>query len=253
MKNNRHISLSSGFSLPELMVSMVIGSIVLAGAYKLWLSHETQRLSLERKIELRNQMVLSSKQIQKAVTQAGIGLRGAINIAKSDATETDTLIIYSNVASTSSALTSSASISGTAILVATPSLFHVGGFIALINPAGGEIKKISSISSYTVVVTTSLERNYLSTDSRAYPAIRERYFTNQSENELIKETDGTEVVLGKNIRNFQVSFRDKTGASTETLSDVKTVYFSFTGVYPALEGALSSVVFSSTAIPRNSL
>ncbi len=252
MKNNQHLSLSSGFSLPELMVSMVIGSLVLAGAYKLWLSHETQRLSLERKIDLRNQMVLSSKQIQKAVTLAGIGLRGATNIAKSDATETDTLFVYSNVLALSSAITSNASIGGTAILVANPSLFHVDGFIALINSTGGEIKKISAISGNTIVVT-SLGRNYLITETNAYPAIQERYFTNQSGNELIKETDGTQFVLGKNIRNFQVSFRDKNGVSTEIISEVKSVYYSFTGVYPALEGALSSVVFSSTAIPRNSL
>ena len=74
-------SAQRGFSLIEALVGMVVGSLVLAGAYSLWRTHQEQSLTLNRKTEARNELALAAKRLQREVTLAGLGLGGAVRVA----------------------------------------------------------------------------------------------------------------------------------------------------------------------------
>lgn len=242
-----------GFSLVEMLVGLVAAGLVLAGTYTLWTTHQHEGYRIEKKIDLRNQIALSSKKIQRSITLAGIGLNGAANLGKEDAVGSDTLIIYTNMGEASSGLSSDYSHAVTAIQVANPSAFTGAGYIALRSGASGEIRRIASQSGSTLYLDSPFDVDHPMATTVAYPATRERYYTDQTANHLMKQSGGSAVSVASDIRNFQVSFKNKNGVSTETPAEVRTVQYSFTGVFPAKEGALTSIVFSSTAIPRNIL
>lgn len=243
----------SGFSLIELMVGMVVGGIVLAAAYSLWHTNQTEGYRLGKKTELRNNMTLASKRIQRAVTLAGIGLRGGANLSKGDDIESDTLIIFTNQGELSSPLMFNAYHGGTQISVSNPGAFEGASFVVMATDSSRELRGIVERNGSNLVVDAPLDFDHPASTTIALPAMRERYFSDKAGNQLIRDVEGSTTVVAKGVRNFQVSFRNKRGESTETPAEVRTVQFSFTGVYPAREGSLSSIVFSSTAIPRNTL
>ena len=96
----------NGFSLVELMVGLVAGGLVMAGAYSLWSTHNREGYRLEKKIELRNQISLSSLKIQRSITLAGLGLHGSANLEKQDYVGSDSLIIYNNPSEAATGITS---------------------------------------------------------------------------------------------------------------------------------------------------
>jgi hypothetical protein len=242
-----------GFSIVELMIGLVAGGLVLAGAYSLWTMHNTQAYRLGKKVELSNQISLSSKKIQRAITMAGMGLDGAANLAKEDEVGSDSLIIYTNPNNLKTAITMNVTSASQSVLVNDPNIFNGAGYLALSSGGSGEIRTIIRIDGHSVFLNAPFTRTFTSVTTIAFPASRECYFTNQETNELISKKGETQITVAKNIRNFQVSFRNKNGESTEIQKAIRTVQFSFTGVFPAEAGALSSLVFSSTAIPRNIL
>ncbi|MDB5102364.1 MAG: hypothetical protein JWP91_53 [Fibrobacteres bacterium] len=244
---------SVGFTLVELMVGLVVGAIVLAGAYGLLKTHNEEGYRIERKIELRSEMTLTAKRIQRAVTLAGLGLKGSATLKKEDAVGSDTLIIFTNEKESNSPITADASAGIPVLQVAQPSLFENASYVAVVSDGIGEIRMILEQEGSTLRLDSGFSRTYAMAASMAFPASRERYYSDQDSSHLILEADGDARVIGKNLRNFQVSFHDKHGGSTEASIDVRTVLFSYVGVYPAKEGALNSMVFSSTAIPRNAL
>jgi prepilin-type N-terminal cleavage/methylation domain-containing protein len=243
-----------GFSLIELMVGMVVSSIVLAGAYNLWKTHSTEGFRLEQKIDLRNGMTLSSKRIQRAITLAGIGLQGSANLAKEDAVGSDTLILYTNPSEASSPLASSITHDGGAFMqVSNPSAFASAGYVVVRTGDAAEIRKIMYVSGTSLYLNAAFANDHPAATSVAFPAARSRFYTNQTLNQLMWDGGETTSIVAKNVKNFQVSFRNKRGEATEIPAEVRTVQYSFTGIFPAREGALNSIVFSSTAIPRNTL
>ena len=245
----------AGLTLIELLVGLVVSSIVLGGAFSLWKTHEVEGFRLKKKIELRNVMTLSSKRIQRSVTLAGIGLGSADNkLARSAATGSDTLLIYTNVNGTNTALMSNITPGGGVIVqVADPSLFQTVSYLAVSNAKRGEIRRIVRINGSSIEVDAAFTYT-LNTDSAlVYPCVLERYYTDQANNALMYETNGDARVVAQDVKDFQVDFRDNTGAATNVSGQVSSVVFSFTGIYPAEAGAQNSIVFSSTAIPRNSL
>ncbi len=243
-----------GFSLVEMMVGLVVSSLVLAGGYSLWRTHQTQDYRLGKKIDLRNQMTLSSKRIQRSITLAGIGLNGAANLTKEDAVGSDTLIIYTNRGERRSTLASDITHGGGAIiLVDSSSVFVDASYIIVTTGTASEIRMIVHRSGASIYLNGAFTADHPKATSMAYPATRERYYSDQTNNELMRDGGGTASVVAKDVKNFQVSFRNKHGESTEISSEVRTVQYSFTGIFPAEEGALNSIVFSSTAIPRNTL
>ena len=242
-----------GFTLVEVLVGMVVSGFVLAGAYSLWTTQHQEGFRLEKKIELRNVIALSSKKLQRSITLAGIGLNGAAIMAKEDAVGTDTLIVYTNLGETKSDLTSDITSSDHVVHVANSAIFSGAGYIAAGSSGNGEIRRILKVEGSVLLLGAPFSRTYPAATCKVYPAVRERYFTDQETSTLIREKNGTSFVVAKSIRNFQVSFWNKQGESTELQKDIRSVQFSFTGIFPAKEGALSSMVFSSTAIPRNTL
>lgn len=244
----------SGMTLIELMVGMTVGAIVLGGAFTLWKTHQEEGYRLERKIELRNVMTLSSKRIQRSVTLAGYGLGGAANLAKDAAAGSDTLTLYTNLEGRHSALlTDIPAGTVTALQVADPSIFLDAGFVAVGDGSSGEIRRVVGQTGSSLLVDAPFTASFAASNALAYPAIRERYYSDQASSCLMREGDGESRVAAKAVRNFRVAFRDRHGNPTDSAPAVRTVVFSFTGIFPAREGAVNSMVFSSTAIPRNTL
>jgi hypothetical protein len=235
------------------MVGMLIASLVMAGAYSIWRTHQTEGMRLSRKIDLRNKLTLASKRLQRSVTLAGFGLSGAANLAKEDAVGSDTLTLFTNPEEAKAGLAADADRHVPAIRVDAPNLFSAGGYVALVGGGHAELRRIVAVSGTLLSLDSAFANDYSATGSMAFPAHRERYYSEQDSARLIHEIRAARHVVAANVKNFQVSFADKHGNSTEISSQVRTVRFSFTGIFPAREGAPNSMVFSSTAIPRNTL
>lgn len=244
---------SGGFTLIEALVGLVVGSLALAGAFRLWQTNQEESFRIRKKAELRDKMALSSKHIQRSITLAGMGMSRAPTLLKEDAVGSDTLIIYTNEGERRSGLLSNLYVGQYAVLVDDPSLFSGARFLAVSDGARGEVRPIARVVGGAVVLALPLASAYDRATASALPARREKYFTDQDGSRLIRSVDGTSRVLASDIRNFQVSFRDRTGGTTDDAGQVRTVHFSFTGIFPARPGALNSIVFTSTAIPRNVL
>lgn len=243
----------SGFSLIEMMVGMVVGSIVLGAAYSLWNTQQTEGYRLGKKIELRNNMTLASKRIQRAVTLAGIGLKGGANLAKGDDIGSDTLVIFTNQGELNSPLNYNAYHGSSLISVSNPGAFEGASYVVIATDTSSELREIVDRNGSNLYLDAPLDFNHPQAASTALPAIRERFYSDQVANQLMRDVEGSTSMVAKDVKNFQVSFRNKHGESTENSAEVRTVQYSFTGVYPAREGALNSILFSSTAIPRNTL
>lgn len=244
---------SPGFTLVEALVGLVVGAIMLAGSFRLWKTHSEESFRLQKKAELRDRMTLSSKRIQRSITLAGLGLSRIPTLVKEDAVGSDTLFIYTNGSEARTGVLSDLTAGQFAVHVEDASAFAGARFLAVSDDTHGEVKPIESMNGNVIVLGAPLESIYLRAATSAYPARREKYFSDQAGNRLIRSVDGSPKVLAEDIHNFQVSFRDRYGVSTEESLRVRTVHFSFTGHFPAREGALNSIVFTSTAIPRNTL
>lgn len=242
-----------GFTLIETMVGMVIGGMLLAASYAVWRTHQVESMRLGKKIELRNKLTLASKRLERSVTLAGLGLSGAAHLAKEDAVGSDTLVIYTNPEEIKARLTADASHHIAALQVDAPGRFAPGGYVAVAGGGHAELRRIIRVSGSTLDLESALANDYASAETWAMPARRDRFYSRQEESEFIHETpEGTRVVA-TDVKNFQVSFADKDGRSTEIPSQVRTVRYSLTGFFPAREGVLNNIVISSTAIPRNIL
>ena len=246
-------SRQAGFSLVEAMVGMLIGAIVMAAAYSLWLTHQEEGYRLGKKIDVRNQLTLASKRLQRSITLAGLGLGGAANMLKSDAMGSDTLILYFNSQEVRGTLSANAQHTDPVIQVDNPAPFDAAQYVAISYAGHGEIRRVVSVSGSTIHLDTAFAVDYPMAGSLVYPAAREVFFSEQDSTRFIRVVGGERQIMAKSVKNFQVSFRDKNGAATEIAAEVRTVQFSLTGIYPAKEGALNSMVLSSTAIPRNML
>jgi Tfp pilus assembly protein PilW len=242
-----------GFTVVELLVGAVIGAITLAGAFRLWKSNQEESFRLQKKTELRDKMALSSKHLQRAITLAGYGLRKSPGMAKMDEVGSDTLVVYTNGEEIRSGFLSNLYVGQYAIYVENGAAFANVRYMAISDTAKGEVKPIDRVQGNVVVLARPLEAAYNRLDSWALPARREKFYTDQDSLRLIRVVDGTPRVIAEDVRNFQISFKDDSGNSTEVLNQVRAVQFSFTGVFPAREGAINSEVFTSTAIPRNLL
>jgi prepilin-type N-terminal cleavage/methylation domain-containing protein len=244
----------AGFSLVEMLVGMVVSSIVMAGAYSLWHTHQTEGYRIGKKIELRNAMALSSKKIQRSITLAGFGLQGGANLAKADASGSDTLTVYTNPDGTKTALSADANRSGGAVMrVVNPSFFATASYVVVVTGGAGEVRRIIARVSDALYLESAFSNDHPMLTSIAIPATRERFYTDQAANRLLRDNGISTSLVAEDVKDFQVTFRNSRGNVTANSSEVRTVQYSYTGVFPAEEGALNSVQFSSTAIPRNLL
>lgn len=244
---------TKGFTLIEAMMGMLIGSMILAACYSLWRTHAIQGTSISRKIDLRNKLTLSSKRLQRSVTLAGFGLSGAGNITKADAVGSDTLTLYSNPEELKAHPTFTVDHHYPSVSVDAPSLFTAGGYLAIAGGSHAEMRRITSVSGSAITLDSSFNYDYAVAGTLVFPVKRERFYSDQDSARFIIETAAGRHVIATSVTNFQVSFADTRGVSTEIASEIRTVRFSLTGVYPSRNGEMSSLLFSSTAIPRNML
>lgn len=242
-----------GFTVVEALIGTVIGTIVLAGGYRLWKTHSQQGFLLQKKAELRDKMTLSSKHIQRSITLAGLGLGRVPTLVREDAIGSDTLFVYTNESERKAGLLSNLYTGQYAIYVDNGSAFANSLYMAVTDGTRGEVKPIDRVQGNVVVLRKPLESPYNRIGTTAMPARREKYYSDQDSLRLMRVVDGRTAVLAEDVRNFQVSFRDRSGAATDDSRAVRAVHFSFTGTFPAREGTLNSVLFTSTAIPRNIL
>ncbi len=240
-----------GFTLVEILIGMLISSVVLTGLYRMWLSSSEQSVQLRQKIEVRNQITLASKNLQSAITLAGFGMQGVKNIEKFDGVGTDTLLIFSNKSSHQTALGVSYWSGQDHFNVSDPSIFSGAAYIAIKDDAGGEIRKITWKNSNNIGVEEAIGRNFDMDNSIVMPIFLDKYYTDQTHQKLMAVSNGAGRIIGHNLTNFQVAFKDKDGVSTSIVNDIRSVTFSFTGVFSAKEGAISNINFTTTAIPRN--
>lgn len=242
-----------GFTLIEALVGSVIGAVVLAGAYRVWKTSQEEGQRLQKKNVLRDRMALASKQLQRSITLAGTGMEKAPTLSRSDVVGSDTLIVYSNQGEMRTRLISNPSVGQYAIFVIDGSLFRNARYLALSDSGKGEVKPIDRVQGSVVTLGKPLEMAYDRNLTNVFPAKREKYYSDQEAKTLIRVVDGSARVIAEDIYNFQVSFRDRAGAATNNARQARSVWYSYTGVFPAREGALNSLLFTSTAIPRNVL
>jgi prepilin-type N-terminal cleavage/methylation domain-containing protein len=246
-------SRSAGFSLLESLVAMVVGAIVLAGAYGLWSTHNEESYLIGKKIDTQNDLTLAAKRLQRAVTLAGLGLGGAVNIDMEDAAGSDTLTLYRNPSEQRTTLTGDVPNASTTIQVDNPAPFIEAGYVAIALNGIGEVRKIAGVYGSSIELVSAFASTYPVAGTMVYPAARERYFSDQDSSVFVREENGQEFEVATSVKDFQVTFMDGEGAETANLAEVRSIRFSMTGTYPAKEGALNSMVLSSTAIPRNML
>ncbi len=244
---------SAGFTTIELMIGFAIGGIVLAGVYRLWTTNSYEGMRLQQKIELRNQMALSTKKLNQSIIEAGYGLDKVVGLAKYDAVGTDTLILYRNPSQLRTTLVSNYHGSQPHLTVANGSIFQNARFVVIAKNDTGEVRAIHNLQGSVIILEDHFDYNYSVAGTSVLPCTQDKYYTNQETQNLVRLTDGSPTIVGRKIHNFQVSFRDRNGNQTELIDAVRFVNYSLTGIYTAQAGALSSVVFSSTSIPRNLL
>jgi prepilin-type N-terminal cleavage/methylation domain-containing protein len=247
------VTRAKGFTLVEAMVGMVIAGMILAACYSVWRTHAVQSAGISKKIDLRNKLTLSSKRLQRSVTLAGFGLSGAANLTKIDAVGSDTLTLYSNPNELKAHPTSAVDHQYASVSVDAPALFSAGGFLAISGGGHAELRRISSVSGSAIGLESPFVYDYSLAETLVFPVQRERFYSDQDSTRFISETAAGRHIVATDVKNFQVSFADKQGVSTEVASQIRTVRFSLTGVFPARDGAINSLLFSSTAIPRNML
>ncbi len=242
---------SRGFTMVEILIGMLISSVILTGIYRMWLSSSEESLKLRKKIEMRNQIALSTKQLQKAITLAGYGMQGVSNLEKKDGVGTDTLIIYSNQSNHETSLQTKYSLGHDHLNVLDPSIFSGATHVAVRDANGGEFRKIHWKNSNNIGLSEPLTKDYEVASSVVMPVFHEKYYTDQENQKMMRISGGSARILGHSLTNFQVAFKDKDGNSTSTVNTIRSVTFSFTGVFPAKAGAINNINFTSTAIPRN--
>ena len=241
-----------GFSLIEIMVGVVVSSIVMGSLYGLWKRSDMASRHLQQKSELRNRMTLINKTMQNSITLAGYGLINVVDIYKDDATGSDTLTIYSNPASVRTTLTSAHNHSSPSIHISSTSSFAVGSYVAISDGTNNEIRKITQISGNYITTSSKFSYDYAIATSTIFPVTKYRYFSDQTLEKMMYEVnDASAKVIGDKIKNFQIAFLDKNGSATNIYTQIRSVNYSITGIYPIPTGEISAVTVSSNAIPRN--
>jgi prepilin-type N-terminal cleavage/methylation domain-containing protein len=252
MNSSSSIKGQRGFTVIELIMGVVLSSLVLTGIYRLWKNSATESTKIQTKIDLRNQMALSTKRLNQSITVAGIGLNKVVGLEKSDAIGTDTLIIYTNQSEAKTQLYMSYHDGDPYLRVIDGGIFEGAQFVALTCGSAGQVRGIREHYSDKILLTSSFSQNFDVACTQVMPASREMFYSDQNHKKLVRIVNSSSpYIVGNSIHNFQVSFRDRNGEQTDDLGVVKFVNYSLTGVYTVSHGDLNSVVHSATSIPRN--
>lgn len=247
-----------GFTLIEMLVAMVVGSMLITGLFKLWSTNQRETNRIQNKGDFKNRATLATTALNRSITMAGFGISKMDVISHSVGDSTDTLILYSNPQERRTTLRDTAQIHASEILVFTDSGFVIGGMIGITDSLQQEYNRVTSIygdstSGYTLGLAGEVRHKFTPGIPDVYPVQRETFYIDSDTHELIHIEDERRKILAGGMSEFRVVLMDGSGNATIESSKIRVLSFSLTGSYKAPTGIPSLMRFSSTVIPRNIL
>jgi prepilin-type N-terminal cleavage/methylation domain-containing protein len=248
----------SGFTLVEMLVALVIGSMVITAVFRIWRANQSESTRIGIKSDFRDRATLATTSLNRAITMAGFGMSKMNVIQKGSGSSTDTLTLFSNPQERRTTLRDTARLGSNEILIFTDSGFVVGGMLGITDSLQQEYAKIIDIhgdtaSGFRITLAGQLEHTYKPGVPDVYPVEKERFFIQGSSQTLFRIVGDRNIALAKGITEFRVDLRDASGNPTNISKNMRVVSFQFTGTYKAPQGTPNQMRFSSTVIPRNIL
>lgn len=247
-----------GMGIPELMISLVIGALLLSGLFHVWNVNQKESNRIQNKAESRGQLTLAANRLQKSLTLAGFGMDRITTIFKGEGTPSDTLIVYSNEPENRTTLTDTTQVGDTLFLVANARGFKVGCWLGITDGGRQEYLKVRDLDSTTeganYLAVEPSRYGYIAGSPDIYPVKREKFYTDARSLALVRIVDNTPEEVARGISDLQIEFKTRQGASTQDARLMKMMSFSFKGSYDSsATAAMNKVTFSSTVIPRNNI
>jgi prepilin-type N-terminal cleavage/methylation domain-containing protein len=251
-------SAAGGFTLVEVLISLVIGAALVSTLFQLWSANQRQSLRLGNKGDFRDRATLATTALNKSITMAGFGMSKLDVIARAHAEATDTLILFTNSSERRTTLMDTAALGATSIRIFSDTGFAAGGMFGITDSLQQEFATIVSVSGdssqgFLLTLSAPLAHRYNPGVPDIYPAQKEKFFIDGASHSLIHRVDGANIVLAQGINDFRVDLKDGSGNQATSYKAIRVVAFTMTGTYKAPEGTFNQMRFSSTVIPRNIL
>jgi prepilin-type N-terminal cleavage/methylation domain-containing protein len=258
MRKEKTLTSTRGFTLIEILISLVIGSLLLTSLFKLWNTNQKETNRIGAKSDFRDRVTLATTQLNRSIIMAGFGISKMDVIVKSASSLTDTLTLYSNATEFRTTLRDTASESVTLITIFKDSGFVVGGYIGITDSLHSEFNRITAISGdsasgFDISLQRPLGHKYLSGIPDIYPVALEKFYIDGTDHTLIRIIDERRMALAKDMTEFRVSLLDASGNPASSYKSIRVVTFNLAGNFNASTGTPSLMRFSSTVIPRNIL
>lgn len=248
----------SGFTLVEMLVSVVIGTILITTLFKLWNTNRLETDRIQTKSDFRDRATLATTALNQSITMAGFGLSKIDVIAHGSGPFTDTLTLYTNATERRTTLRDSAAYRASEICVFSDSGFAEGSMIGITDSINQQFARVVSITGdsstgFYFRIQPSLNHPFASGVPDIYPVRKEVFFIDGRDSSLVKQFDDRRNVLARGISEFRVDLRDANGAIAVNCRSIRVITFSVAGSYKAAAGSPNLMRFSSTVIPRNLL
>jgi prepilin-type N-terminal cleavage/methylation domain-containing protein len=249
---------SAGFTLVEMLVAMVIGSMLITAVFRIWRANQSETIRIGDKSDFRDRATLATTALNRAVTMAGFGMTKMNVIKKGAGTNSDTLTVYSNPQERRTTLRDTAREGSNQILAFTDSGFVVGGLLGITDSLKQEYAQISGIqgdtaNGFRITLVGRLTNTYKPGVPDIYPVEKERFYIEDSSHTLLRMAGDRPIALAKGIYEFRVDLKDGAGNPTNISKNMRVVSFQFMGTFKAPQGTPNQMRFSSTVIPRNIL
>jgi len=247
-----------GFSLPEMMVALVVSSLLIAGLFRIWNQNRRTTDLISSKGDFRDKATLATTRVNRTVTMAGFGITRMDVVKRVSGTRTDTLVVYSNPSERRTTVIEPAPAGTREIRVFKDSGFAVGCFLGITDSLKHEYARVEGISGnetdgYRLTLSGALSNGYLAGVPDIYPVQREKIFADPTAKSLIRIVDDRRQALGEGITEFRVQLLTNSGSQATTHKDIRVITFTILGNYKAPAGVPSLMTFTSTVIPRNIL
>lgn len=248
----------AGFSLIEMMVAVVVGSLLITSLFRLWTHNQRTTDLIANKGDFRDKATLATTQLNRSITMAGFGISKMDVMRRQSGSLSDTLVVYSNTTERRTTLVDTAAAGTSMITVFKDSGFTAGCFLGITDSIKHEYARVDrmegdSINGFRLYLIAGLGNSYLPGVPDIYPVQRERFYADAQNRTLVRFVDDRRLTIGAGVTTFRVQFLDLNGNSASTHRDIRVVTFSISGNYKAPTGSPSTMSFSSTVIPRNIL
>jgi prepilin-type N-terminal cleavage/methylation domain-containing protein len=248
----------TGFTLVEMLISLVVGSILITTLFKLWNTNRMETDRIQTKSDFRDRATLATTALNRSITMAGFGLSKIDVIAHASGSLSDTLTLYTNAAERRTTLRDSAAYLASEICVFNDSGFAEGSLIGITDSINQQFVRIAAITGdsstgFYFRIQPSLNHPYASGVPDIFPVQREVFYIDGEDSSLVRQMDDRRNVLARGISEFRVDLRDGNGAIAANCRSIRVITFSVAGSYKASAGTPSLMRFSSTVIPRNLL